>query len=360
MSVEPYVPDMQRMPLYPIFLRLCQLNPVIILVIQGIIQSLTAWYIYKILSQYTRLARYLAFLYWIMPVSMLFSMLVLTECMFVFFMIIGLYFVQQKKWIQANILLVLSVFIRPNSLVIIVFLLGVGVVYLWHKKAQKQEMIPFVIGILISFMLISGWMYRNYTLCGHWKISLLSDNTLIHGRLGGLLCYQKNLPYTDDNLVCESEKYLIQQNIYPIKTYYSPIHRQETEIYTTLCHKEAYKYIFNHLCDYALFQVECGMSLFKGMGYKSWVSIFGHKSVSLFLAIIQFFYTIMCMFIFLNSIVHIKTLDSMQKIVLMSIIMMFIVSLLPYADTRYRFPIDSLMFLLCRCGRIGKSLAVNY
>ncbi len=346
MSIPPYVPDLQRMPLYPVFLWLCRLNPILILFVQMLVQSATAWYIYKILGNYTKYALYIAFAYWLMPISILFSNLVLTECLFVFFMVASFYHIKQEKWIIANILLTASIFTRPNSILILFFLLVLGFVYTWKKKTSKKLVIQFFTGLTISFICILGWVYRNYTICQEWKLSLLRDNTLIHGRLGGLLCYQKKLPYTDDNLVCQSEAYLIQHKVNPLKKYYTDIHRQETEIYTQKAHNIAYNYILQNFFSYTLFQFDCAFELYKGMGYKSWLSITENKFLSAFLAFLQVIYTLICVFVLFRTIVKIRKLDCMQLIVLCSVLVMIILALLPYADTRYRFPIDSLIFLL--------------
>jgi hypothetical protein len=346
MNTFPYLPDLQRMPLYPIFLWLGGLNPVIILFMQFVIQTITAFFIFKVLSDHTRYAFYIAVAYWIMPNSVLFSVLILTECLFVFFMILGMYYVQRQKWIQANICVVMSIFTRPNSILILFILLLLGSLYMWKKKASKKLIIQFIMGLTISFLCVFGWMYRNYTICQQWKLSVLSDNTLIHGRLGGLMCYQKKLLYTDDNLVCQSEAYLIEQKVIPFKKYYSPIHRQETEIYVSEAHKMAYRYILKNLPDYILFQGECAIKLFQGMGYKSWLTITENKWLSMCLAIFQAMYTLICIVVFLRAFISIKNLKLMQFLVLLSITAMLILALLPYADTRYRFPTDSLIFLL--------------
>lgn len=346
MNHAPYVPDMQRMPLYPVFLWLCGCNPMIILFIQFFFQTATALYLYRIVSEYTKYAFYIAFAYWIMPNSILFSNLVLTESLFVFFMTAGLYYIKQEKWIGANIFIVMSVFTRPNSILMLFFLLVLNVIHTRKKKVSGQWKIAFFVGTSISFLCIFGWMYRNHTLSNEWKLSLLEDNTLIHGRLGGLLCYQKKLPYTDDNLVCQSEAYLIKQKIIPLKKYYSDIHRQETEIYVRQSHTVAYKYIGINLLDYILFQAECAFQLLRGMGFKSWLSITGNKGLSMFFALFQAIYTIFCMVVLFRTVVSVKKLQMMQTLVLLSVTAMLILALLPYADTRYRFPIESLIFLL--------------
>jgi len=351
MSEPPYVPDLQRMPLYPIFLWLCGLNPVIVLFAQLFFQSATAFFMYKILHSHTKFAFHVVFVYWIMPNGILFSSLILTECAFVFFMTSGLYYIQQKKWISANILITLSVFIRPNSVLMLFFLLCIGLLYLWRNKASKQVVISFFTGISISFLCVFGWMYRNYTISHQWKLSVLSDNTLIHGRLGGFLCYQKKIPYTDDNLVCQSEAYLITQGVKPLKTYYSDMHRQETELYTQEAHKKARQYIFDNFSAYILFQADCAFQLYKGMGYKSWLNITENKPLSVGMAVLQVLFTCTCMILLFRAVILIKHLEYMQIIVLLSVLTMIVLALLPYADTRYRFPTDSLIFLLLVMGK---------
>ncbi|MCS7029196.1 MAG: hypothetical protein NZ519_10590 [Bacteroidia bacterium] len=346
-TAEVYVPDLQRMPLYPLMLFVLGTNSYLILIVQFLAQTSTAVLIYYITQKYIgQYAIAVGLAYWIMPTSILFSSLILTECFFVFLIILGIFYIQKQKWIPAAIFITASVFTRPNSVFLLFFMGIVGVLYVYHQKVSLKSGFLLFAGIVLALCSILTWMYRNYTISKQWKISTLADNTLIHGRLGGLLCYQKKLPYTDDNLVTQAEAYLITQKIFEFKSYYSQVHRQETELYTQQAHKAAYHYIFSHWNDYILFQLDCAKELYKGMGYRSWLNILHNKLIAASLAAVQAIFSLFCVGIFVYAAIHFKRLDMMQKIVFLSLLSMFLLSLLPYADTRYRFPLESLVFVL--------------
>ncbi|MCS7077113.1 MAG: glycosyltransferase family 39 protein [Bacteroidia bacterium] len=342
---SPYVPDLQRLPLYPIFLYILRSNSQLVLVVQFVIQSFTAVLIYEISKKYVKnYAIYVGLAYWIMPTSVLFSSLILTECLFVFLMIAGIWLMHQQKWILANLFISASILTRPNSIFLLFFMLVMGIYSMW--KQTHLTKIYFFVGLVLSLFCVSSWVYRNYTISKEWRLSTLADNTLIHGRLGGLLCYQKKLPYTDENLVTQAEAYLISEKVVPFKTYYSDVHVQETELYTSKARATAYRYIFSNAVDYLVFQLDCGLGLYKGMGYRSWNSLTNSKVIAIVLAILQAFFSLSCVFVLARACLYFNRLDRVQRAVFLSVLAMLLLSLLPYADTRYRFPLESLIFTL--------------
>jgi 4-amino-4-deoxy-L-arabinose transferase-like glycosyltransferase len=178
----PYVPEIRRTPLYPLFLSLIYAafgaRPHIALMIQIIIGSLTCIIVYKlgkiIFNENVALIAGLlcAFEY----STILYNNIPITETLFTFLFLIHIFFFVKymmdnfdRELIYSAVFLGLATLCRPISIYFFIFL---SLSFFMHfRNKLKTGVLNYAFFILVFFLTIAPWMVRNYAVSGTFLIS---------------------------------------------------------------------------------------------------------------------------------------------------------------------------------------------
>ncbi len=186
---KPYLKDLLRGPVYPIFLGLSYLlddKGYLAIIIQQLFVILVGYLLFKILSEYVSkkisfLAVtffYLELQFWLLSLQTM-SEAIYTLLTFLSFFI--LFFYQRNNNLQywnvvlSAILSGLALLVRPAAILFIPWLF---LVVIWRKKRRFKYAICFT-GII--FLIIMPWLWRNYNLTNEILLSSSSSYNVVIG-----------------------------------------------------------------------------------------------------------------------------------------------------------------------------------
>ena len=188
---SPFIPNLHRTPLYPLFLSIVYLpfrhSIVAAIFFQVIMGALIVLVTYKLgvkLFNET-VALFAAFLLAIDPVSVIYSNYLLTETLFTLLLVLGLYFLISFfteenifSLVMSGFLLGLSALTRPISLYLPIALL---LIFIYKYRGTIGRLIAKSVIFLIIFLIPVGfWIVRNYRITGTPIFCTIGDANMLH------------------------------------------------------------------------------------------------------------------------------------------------------------------------------------
>lgn len=354
---QPFVPDLQRTPGYPVFLMVMGRIPVLILVVQHLLVLLTGWILFLSMRDLVQLktARNVALLWLLVPYPMLMASMILSESLFLVLMAGAVAFMLRymvsggwKYAFATGILMGLATLVRPTGLALIwttaIYLLLDMVWGLWKKK----EMVPRFIGALVGAgslaLVLVPWMIRNGEVAGRYELSSMGEMGMIYGRLGGLSAQQNGTPEEEHYLYMQGDSIASQTiGLQSVREYYSVKQGHEWELHPREVGGITVSYFLDHPLDAVWFQMRNLWKMAKGMGYGWAYQITGSKPVAYLTAAWQLIYSLLVAFGLFRALYFIRRWNSVQWYLMGSVFLMTLVSAAVWADGRYRIPMEYLL-----------------
>ncbi|MFN8453197.1 MAG: glycosyltransferase family 39 protein [Anaerolineae bacterium] len=227
-NTPPFSPDIERTPIYPLFLATIlvvfgnSFRAIILLqILIGSITALLTFYIAKKLG-HSALAGLIAA--WIVaadPVTILLNNRLLTETLFTFGLILGvllfiayLHHNKLENLFLSAIVISLSALTRPIAQFLPIALFPLFIVARKDKLLGRSMTNGFIF-IFICGVLISSWCYRNYQASNVFTLSIISDTNLFYYRARAVLAETENITQEEaiERLQREIEAAATQQNL---------------------------------------------------------------------------------------------------------------------------------------------------
>ncbi|PJE64570.1 MAG: hypothetical protein COU90_01890 [Candidatus Ryanbacteria bacterium CG10_big_fil_rev_8_21_14_0_10_43_42] len=176
-------PQSYQVPIYPLFLAGVMAlsgGTTIIILLQILIAGLSSVLVYKlgsIISHTVGIGS--ALLFMVDPISVFFSTTILTETIFIFFLLLAIYIHMRffgslwKGVLLAGIVLGVATLTRPSAIVlppifVLTFLLT-------HTLPTiKQKLIPMVVFSFGFFLVVFPWLLRNKVLFNTWELTAVA------------------------------------------------------------------------------------------------------------------------------------------------------------------------------------------
>ena len=205
-AAPPLTPDLDRTPLYPLFLAAVfgvgGHSPWLAMLIQLLLGSLTPVVLYL-------LARELALppmaglaaglIVALDPVSAMNANRMLTETIFTLLLVTGLWLLARywrtldwRAVLGSAVVLALAALMRPISQFLPIVLLPLFAV-VWRKAGWRSALGGGAVFIALSLALTYSWAYRNYQVAGVFTLSTISDTNLIFYRARAVLADVENI-----------------------------------------------------------------------------------------------------------------------------------------------------------------------
>ncbi len=209
----PYEPDNFRTPLYPLFLSgllsLSGFNLLLPLVVQILLSSLTPFILLPFLKELAFAEREItlgAYLIAINPLLSFFSVLLLTETIFICLLFLS--FWTEKPFLR-GLIMGLAALVRPIAIFGPILLLP------FHRLREFPK-------ILIGFtFMITPWLIRNYLTSGEIQFASVSDaNLLLHHAAPVIAAGEdRNLYEVQDSLKREAERMVREERVSLMRAY---------------------------------------------------------------------------------------------------------------------------------------------
>lgn len=341
------VADMQRTPGYPIFLMLLFRSPILILLVQHLLVLAAGGLIYLIIkdAHNARLGRIMAVIYLLQPYPKIFASMILSETLFIFLLLLGVFFfVRHWKgngaWNLTLGLLALSfaAHVRPVALPLLIVGLGLTLVHLMVKRRQALQV---GLACLIPLVLIGGWMMRNERLSGKWVFSSMGDMGMVHGRVGGLEAMRLGKGTHEHALFMAGDSIAAQEiGLGNIRSYPKIKQTHETESFAPGMKGLTFRFFFQHPIDALKFQFLSGLEMFKGVGF-GWAKLLTKsKLIATISASLQFVLNLLVFLGFLMAMFRFRRWQLLERLSFGIILLVLLVSAAAWADGRYRVVID--------------------
>lgn len=186
----PYVSDLIRTPAYPVFLSLTFLfdeNGYLAVFLQQIMIIASAWMVWAMLRRYgvyNSISMFFSAILLAEPRLWFWSLETMTEAMFIFFMMLAVFFmlypndIRAKHIIGSALAFGLALLTRPSGLL---WAAGFLIFFAFYKAPFKRKLFVSLGFVLITFAVVSPWVWRNYQLVGR---PILSSSQEINYALG--------------------------------------------------------------------------------------------------------------------------------------------------------------------------------
>ncbi len=119
---------------------------------------------------------------------------VLTDILFVFLLSLVLFLLVKRQMLWAGFTASLAAFVRPAGLyypVVLALILLVAVI----KKMEGVFFKRLAIFLLVSFLPLTAWIYRNHHVAGRWTFTTLEDANIFLVRAALVEMERKHIPY---------------------------------------------------------------------------------------------------------------------------------------------------------------------
>ncbi len=203
-------PELQRTPGYPIFLLMTGLSlghPLWSDFCQILLSGICVYLVFlvgKLTSGNAKAAIIGAYLYAVEPLTLLYSVELLTECLFTTLLLVFLLcmILDQKKpaWkllLLAALTLVGTVYVRPASyyfpILAAAFLVVFPRQFAWKLRLQRATAF---LGICV--VLIGAWRVRNFLETGYSGFSSIADTNLYYFNAGEVLAQKQHVSFNDE------------------------------------------------------------------------------------------------------------------------------------------------------------------
>jgi 4-amino-4-deoxy-L-arabinose transferase-like glycosyltransferase len=182
-----------RTPGYPLFIGI--INKIFntyfaVTLMQIVLTFLTALLLFKITLRFfsRKSALVSPILFLMSPTAITQSLVLLSDTLFVFLLILILYILFSRKatrrmYIVAGLLLGISVLVRPISLFLPILIIPFLFIFNGKKEGIKKVMVHSGLFLAALALMVMPWMARNNAVAGHFAISSLSAYNLFHYNL---------------------------------------------------------------------------------------------------------------------------------------------------------------------------------
>ncbi|HYE75972.1 MAG TPA: glycosyltransferase family 39 protein [Blastocatellia bacterium] len=203
------MPELIRTPGYPLMLIFGLWSghvEIITIVLQVALSTATCYSLYLTAQQLTRDQRtstLAALLYAIEPLSVLHSVLLLSETLFTFLIVASLYLLISAcsmrslvRFAWAGLCIALSVYVRPVAYFLPFALMLLGLIF-WMISKERRLMISALLVGFVSLGLLSVWQMRNARVADYAGFSATGDfNAYFHFK-AALKSKQESRPFYD-------------------------------------------------------------------------------------------------------------------------------------------------------------------
>lgn len=186
----PWIPQLARTPLYPLFLSCVYLlfghNISVAILFQIILSVLVVLVTYALgIKLFNKnIAVWAAFIIAVDPISVIYSNYLLTESLFTLLLVLSSYFLiyslnEGKIFhvITLGFLLGFSTLTRPTSLYFPIVLIFIFV----YKYKLTAKLVVRLVILLIAFLIpVGSWIGRNYTITETFLLSNIKDSALLY------------------------------------------------------------------------------------------------------------------------------------------------------------------------------------
>ena len=203
-------PELQRTPGYPIFLWMTGMSlrhplwPDFCQILLSGICVYLVFFIGKLTLNDSKAALIAAYLYAVEPLTLLYSVELLTECLFttaiLFFLLCMIVDQRKPSWkflLLSALALVCTVYIRPASYYFPILAAAFLVVFprplAWKLRLQRAAAF---LGICV--VLIGAWRVRNDLETGYSGFSSIADTNLYFFNAGEVLAQKQQIPFNDE------------------------------------------------------------------------------------------------------------------------------------------------------------------
>jgi 4-amino-4-deoxy-L-arabinose transferase-like glycosyltransferase len=206
----PYEPEAHFPPLYPLLIAgSIKISGFIIplLIIQIILASLIpllVWKITEFFTESTKIKALASTLSAIEPLSIVFSVMVLTEIVSVFFVLLSILFFLKfmrgeflyRHLIISGISLSLSVLTRPHGQFLLILGSGLLLLIALIKKESSKKMLVGLATFVFFFMItMSPWLIRNYLAFGTTSVSTTGLRNIYTSIVPAITSMRDNIPF---------------------------------------------------------------------------------------------------------------------------------------------------------------------
>ncbi len=184
-------PETIRTPGYPLFLgimaEVLAFQPMGIVAVQILLITLAGYLVYKAACLITPRGAPLALIFFLFDIPVTLTALMLlseglyTFCMALFTLCILSYLTSEKKsWLVAAALMLASAtYIRPVSYYLGICV-GLGILVTGSGKNTKQAIVRALIFLLVCYIPLGAWHYRNYVVAEKADFTAIDDIDLAH------------------------------------------------------------------------------------------------------------------------------------------------------------------------------------
>lgn len=219
-STEPYRPNSFRTPVYPGFLFLARFllgSYEAALAIQSFLVVFSAYLLYLIGREYFshKIALWSAGVFLFMPFSLNVSVKFLTQTLFMFFLTLSVWswnkFLKghnKSYFVLTSFLLPIMTLTRPIAQYIpAIFLLSLAyAVYLGQIKLSLGQFLRSVgLMMVIFFLVLSPWLFRNYKLFKSFSVSSIVPYQLYFYELPDIYALAKDVSYQEASGILKKE-----------------------------------------------------------------------------------------------------------------------------------------------------------
>lgn len=278
----PYIPDLQRTPVYPLVMGLLGRSPFLILLLQHLLVLLSGWLLFRALKLRfgAQPARLGAWGWLLQPYPILFGSLFLSEALFIFFLVWAgerlLFFLASGKALPLGVgLLALSLGALTRPVAFPLVLLTVVLCFggeirklLFKREASQRGLIRLGILLLLPAMTLGPWMLRNQAVSGRLTFNTMPDMGFLHGRWGGLEAHRKGRSFEEHELYMAGDSMAaLELGLPALKSYYSESSNHESELYHPSVRGLTISAFFQDFPGAVSFQLKCMWQMLRGVGY---------------------------------------------------------------------------------------------
>lgn len=280
-SAPPYRPSISYPPLYPLFMIFASagtFHPFWILLTQNILAALSAIILYKISFEFFRnrkLSLIASALFILEPGMLFFTNQLYPEALFTFLLLAGILGIVKylDNWnfrhlALSAVSLALMTLTRPNgeylSYIVFVFL----AIYVLVKNITEfyKKILPLAGFAALFVLTLSPWLIRSQILYGAPVVSSTGNYSVVSRTIGSYIAWKKNIPMREASK--ESKQLFIQRGIRKEAI-------EEYDFYIdTKIPKEAAKIVFSDPVGFAQSQMRFLIPYFFGTGWSEIVKIF--------------------------------------------------------------------------------------
>jgi 4-amino-4-deoxy-L-arabinose transferase-like glycosyltransferase len=211
-SAAPYEAEVMRTPGYPLFLaaiyRVVGIHPLRVIPFQIVLSLATLYVTFRIAEGLfgERAGAWAAGLLAADPVSNLYSQLLMTETLFVFFLTVSVYCflgtMQGNRWhvgsVLGSLFLALATYTRPMSYYLVLIVLPLILFsYRLSPGGLRKAAQAALIVLAVQLLFIGGWQARNYLQTGSAEYSHIKGAHLLFSRAAGVVAMAEGLSFED-------------------------------------------------------------------------------------------------------------------------------------------------------------------